>query len=280
MKRAGGLVTGCIVVLVACTSGGEGTTEPKPSDVAASSTTGPEGGLRLVALGDSIVYGLECPGCSLFVDQYASKLSEATGEEVTVDNLAVPGDEVRQLVQATQTQSSMREAIARANAVVVTIGINDLPWNRLDDPCGVAPDYPVVAWDEITEACTDRVTAEYGRDLDAVLAEIDSLREGNPTLLRVTTVYNAVIGNDVDPSWDSPDAVAPSVYANERFVEAQCEAASDHGGECADTYHALNGKTGEHPAATFLADDYTHLAQDGHDAFAEALITTGYAPIA
>lgn len=236
--------------------------------------------LRLVALGDSIEVVTRL-GDSLFVDQYAATLSDATDEEVEVDTPAygLPGTGVSQLLESVRAQE-MRWALAYADAVVVTIGINDLPWNRLDDPCEAAPKYPVVAWDKITKACTDRVTAEYQRDLDAVLTEIDALREGEPTLLRVTTVYNAVIDNHVDPSWDSPDAVAPSIYAIERFAEAQCAVARDHGGDCADTYHAVNGKSGQEAAGAFLMGDYTTLAQKGHDAFAQALIATGYAPLA
>jgi len=50
------------------------------------------------------------------------------------------------------------------------------------------------------------------------------------------TVYNAVIGDHVDPTWDSPEA-------------------------------------GD--ATPFFADDHTHLNQAGHDLTAEALSSLG-----
>ena len=38
---------------------------------------------------------------------------------------------------------------------VPAVGINDTPWNRLDDACNAAPRYPVVDWRKITAACTE-----------------------------------------------------------------------------------------------------------------------------
>ena len=55
-------------------------------------------------------------------------------------------------------------------------------------------------------------------------------------MLRVTTVYNSVIGDLVDPTWNSPAAVKPSTYAVDQMAEAQCEVAEAHDGLCADTY--------------------------------------------
>jgi len=281
------------VTLAACSNNGgaDNNTNSTRSSSASpsndpSSQASPPGGpaevakpLRLVALGDSIIYGSECPACGLFVDQFGNALSKKTGEKVEVSNLAVPGAEVSDLLDLVRSDEPVRDALGGANAVVVTIGHNDLPYNRLDDPCHVAAHYPVVEWSEITNACTDRVTDQYRQDLDAVLAEIDQARKRRPTLLRVTTVYNSALGDHVDPSWDSPDAVEPSVYATERYAEAQCEVARDHGGECADTYNALNGQAGRDAAGEFLGPDYTHLSQEGHDAFAQALISTGFHPL-
>jgi lysophospholipase L1-like esterase len=284
MNRMRELV-GCVVAvisLISCSNTDGSSTNSASGE--GSDTMSPSGGpsptaepLQLVALGDSIIYGDACPGCALFVDQYAKAWSKQTGEEVEVSNLAVPGAEVAQLLDAVRSDE-LRDALGGADAVVVTIGINDLPFNQLDDPCRVAANYPVIEWSQITKACTNRVADQYRRDLDAVMAQINDLRQGRPTLLRVTTVYNSVIGDHVDRSWDSPEAVAPSVYAVERYTEAQCEVAKANGGECADTYHALNGHSGRDPAGEFLAADYTHLAQKGHDAFAKALIATGFDP--
>jgi len=207
-------------------------------------------------------------------------MRDALGVEVETRNLAVPGAAVADLLELVRTDPTVLGSLAEADAILVTIGINDLAFGRLDDPCDVAPDFPRVRWSSITHSCIDEATAEYQRDLTAVLDEIDALRAGEPTMLRVTTVYNSVIGDLVDPTWNSPAAVEPSTYAVDRMAEAQCQVAEAHGGLCADTYRALNGEDGSESAQPFLNPaDATHLAQPGEDAFAAALIALGFAPL-
>jgi lysophospholipase L1-like esterase len=207
-------------------------------------------------------------------------MRDALSMEVETRNLAVPGAEVADLLELVRTDSTVQSALTEANAILITIGINDLAFGRLDDPCDVAPDFPRVRWSSITHSCVEEATAEYQRDLNAVLDEIDGLRAGEPTMLRVTTVYNSVIGDLVDPTWNSPAAIEPSRYAVDRMAEAQCEVAEAHDGLCADTYHALNGEDGSESAQPFLNPaDATHLAQTGADAFAAALIALGFAPL-
>jgi lysophospholipase L1-like esterase len=231
-------------------------------------------------MGDSIALGETCSGCATYPEQLASAMGEKLAAKVEVDNLAVPGAEVADLGELARSDPATRDAIANADAVVVTVGHNDLAYNRLDDPCEVAADYPRVEWGSITHACVDRATAEYRRDLDGLLDMVDELRGGQATMLRVTTVYNSVIGDEVDPTWSSPTAIEPSTYAVHRMAKAQCEVAEQHDGVCADTYHALNGKDGGESAQSFLnPPDATHLAQSGQDAFAAVLIELGFSPL-
>lgn len=254
-------------------------TEQTPASTSASAPT-PDAAIQLVVLGDSIAKGNACPGCTLYPEQVAAAMEESLGRDVEVRNLAFDGAEVANLLDAVRNESAMRASISDAEAIIVTVGHNDLAYNRLDDPCGVAPDYPRVSWSRLTHDCIDEATDEYRRDLDDVLAEIDDLRAGRPTMLRVTNVYNSTIGDLVDPTWDSPKAIEPSSYAVQRMVRAQCEIASQHDGVCLSTYHPLNGVDGLESAQPFLnPGDATHLAQPGHDAFAEALVAAGFSPL-
>jgi Tol biopolymer transport system component/lysophospholipase L1-like esterase len=234
--------------------------------------------LRIVALGDSIIFGEQCEGCSLFVDQYAAALSDSTGRKVRVNNLSVPGTEVAQLKEAIPSEA-FRRVLVHADGVVITVGGNDLPFNRSDDPCHVSGQFPVVQWDQLTRSCTRHVARQFSRDLDAVLTEIATIRHGKPTLVRVTTMHNYVIGDHVDPGWDAPDAVAPAAYAVDVLDKAQCAVARAHDAKCADTRRAVNGKSGREDAAPFLAQDHCHLSQAGHNAYARALIASGFDPI-
>lgn len=114
---------------------------------------------------------------------------------------------------------------------------------------------------ELDAGCIDRVVADYKHTLDQILTQIDRLRgcgevPGVPpcsergqsdTLLRIVTVYNSTIGDNVDPSWNSPLAIAPTVRANNLMVHAQCEVIRIHGGRCADIYRVMNGPTEADP---------------------------------
>ncbi len=146
--------------------------------------------------------------------------------------------------------------------VVITIGFNDTPWNRVDDPCHAAPRYPVIEWSKITPECTTQVTHQFSAALGKVMSTSSALRGDKPLLLRVTTVYNNVIGDHNDPGWDAHAAVTPSVLGNAAFAVAQCAVARAHGGECAVMGPLMNGMGGRRDADRYLAD-HTHLNQAG-----------------
>jgi hypothetical protein len=99
-------------------------------------------------------------------------------------------------------------------------------------------------------------------------------------MLRVVTAFNTVIGDTVDPTWNSPAAVEPSVYNVAQLAALQCRLAKRHGGKCADAMHAFNGKDGRKSAQAFLNPaDATHLAQSGHDTIAKLVVGLGFEPL-
>ena len=126
----------------------------------------------------------------------------------------------------------------------------------------------------------DAALAEYERDLDALLGEIDGLRGSRATMLRVVTAVNTAPGDLVDPTWNLPAAVEPSTYSVERMANGQCQLVERHGGECADVFHVLNGVDGRQSAQRFLNPaDATHLSQRGHDVVADTVIALGFEPL-
>jgi lysophospholipase L1-like esterase len=273
------LTTGAVLLIASC-SGPPGSASETTMTTAATSTSASKPAMRLVVLGDSIALGETCVGCATYPEQLAVAMANALDVDVETENLSVAGAEVADLLKLVRSDPTVRDSIADADAVLITIGWNDLAFARLDDPCDVAPHFPRIEWGSITHDCVDAATAEYRRDLDSALSEIDTLRSGRPTMLRLTTVYNAVIGDKVDPTWDSEAAIEPSTYAVEQMANLQCEIVEEHGGACADTYHALNGKDGGDSAQPFLNPaDATHLAQRGEDAFSRALVTLGFSPL-
>jgi lysophospholipase L1-like esterase len=73
--------------------------------------------------------------------------------------------------------------IARADLITITVGNNDLPWLATADPCRQRYD----------TACRKRFLSAYTANLEGILTQIDRLRAGKPTAVRVTTIYNDVI---------------------------------------------------------------------------------------
>ena len=187
---------------------------------------------------------------------------------------------VGDILEYVRTDSAARDELRAADAVIISVSQNDLPYNRGDNPCRVAPHYPRIQWAELTHECMDAVLAEYERDLDALLSEIDELRAGRAAMLRVVTAVNTQPGDLVDPTWNSPAAIEPSTYSVERMATVQCRLAKRHGGKCADVFHVLNGPDGRRSAQRFLnPKDATHLWHRGHDVVADTVIALGFRPL-
>ena len=263
------------------------TTKPttKPATSSATSPSDVLPATRIVVLGDSNASPTSCYRCSTFPQQVAAALGEAQGSRAEVVDLAwelsnpKPAEMV-DIVRFVRSSDAARDALAGADAVLILGAQNDLAYNRRDDPCGVAPAYPRVRWQGLTHDCMDAVLRDYEGHLEALLDEIDALRTGEPTMLRIVTAYNSVIGDLVDPTWNSPAALEPSTYHVSRMVAIQCRLAARHSGQCADAFHALNGPDGGQSAQPFLNSvDAAHLAQRGHDEVAALLVDLGFAPL-
>jgi lysophospholipase L1-like esterase len=245
----------------------------------------PAAPLYMVVLGDSTAQPSECPECTDYAHLYAREIEKATRRHVEVDNRGTPQQGSMHMLQTSQALANvyadhgLRRAIAGADVVVIGLGFNDTAWGRLDDPCEAAPEFPVVDWDQVTDECQQRVTHENKQALDILLTQVNQLRAGRPTLLRVVTPYDAVLGDAVDPGWDTPETAAVARRGNGLLAAAECELAGFHGGACADVYHALNGADGRTSAQPFLVNS-THLNQAGHREVASLLAGLGYAPLA
>jgi lysophospholipase L1-like esterase len=268
-------ITAGLALVAAAAASGCGGADPVAAAPTATAQTRP---LSLVAIGDSIAIPM-CGGCESFVDLWGHRVSRDLRRPVTVVTDSRPEAEATDTLKLVTTDAATRADLEAADLIVVQIGFNDTPWNRKDDPCRAAPRYPVIKWRKITAPCIDRVARQYERMLDAILTEVSRLRAGKPTAVRVTTLYNAVIGNHVDPSWDSPAAVAPSKAAIARFAQLQFRLATKHHGTCVAVHRAFNGADGSKPAGGLLAADYTHPSARGHELIARLLTQAGTDPL-
>jgi hypothetical protein len=274
----------CVVLASGCSGGSEpeGSAGSPTSSAAAASTEETPSETRLVVLGDSNAHPSSCYGCEVFADQVAEAMSKQFGWQVRVVNLGWALDnphpaQVTDVDQYVRTDEAAREAIRGAHAVLILVSQNDLAYNRGDDPCGVAPNYPRIRWADLTHECMDEALADYERGLESLLDEIDHLSAGHPTLLRIVTAYNTVPGDLVDPTWNSKAALEPSAYDVTRTAAVQCRLATQHNGECADVVSFFNGPEGRGSAQSYLDPlDATHLNQAGHDAIARSIIDLGF----
>jgi len=240
-----------------------------PSTVAAT-PSGPH--LTYVALGDSLLYALEedCNSCTSAVVAYGAKAGADLGIPVEVHNLTMHNgltspvllSYIKQGTQIGRAGEDARKAVASADIVSVTIGFNDSTMAAADDLAAFSKRYKTT--------------------LDAILTQIDTLRAGKPTIVRVTEIYNNGIGER--PELD-PDGPGTGVHVWKPITEAQneviCAVAKAHAAVCVDIYHPFNGPDGTSSpgAAGYLGPDGIHPSQLGQDAIAAALVATGYKPL-
>jgi lysophospholipase L1-like esterase len=211
-----------------------------------------------------------------FINLFGQSLGRALRRPVAVANLSDhTGIYSRDLLQHLLHSTPMRQAVRAADVIVVTIGHNDPPWNREDDSCDGKQVAPEVDWSSYGSECVQAIAQVYRTNLDGILREIRALRKGKPTLVRVTTDYNDLIG---DPS-------LPTIagQAGKPFYDADtpitCKLARKYGGMCVDTYHAFNGPNGTRSATKLLGPDHTHPNARGHQLIARLLVRAGYRPL-
>ncbi len=226
-----------------------------PATLAPTAAPAPVAPWSLVVVGDSIPYNSpsDCPGCTGFVDRYATGIFQATGHPVQVQNLSQHNNlGTDGLLKELQSDTARRAALAGADIIIVSIGGNDIAWNINDDPCdGPTTDSP--DWSKFNPTCAAAAAEIFRPKLESVYSQIAALRAGKPTIFRTNNRYNDFIDANFPPE---------GVKATHDLVEAWnamlCPAAQAHGFTCADIYHAFNGSDGITPAGDLLAGDYTH----------------------
>jgi hypothetical protein len=233
------------------------------ADTAPAASVEPEG-LTYVALGDSWIQGAHCNGCRTFAQTHAEALSESLGKPVTFQSLAgdyqpyfeTPGGGGSTgLRKALQMDEVFRENVAAGDIIVISTGPND--FGRIGKAiekgtCGGADD----------TACVAELDRRWHRDFDAILSEIEELRAGQPTAIRLVSVPNEFN----DPSF-SPATRRGWEAAFEALAQAMCDNAKKHDVVCIDTRLVLNGPDFEQPPDVD--------AQESMDAVAALLAETG-----
>lgn len=254
------VVTALALVLVVsgCGSGGSSSAKPKA--------------LNLTVIGDSIPYNSpeDCPGCTGFVDRYATALEAETGRKVTINNYSEHNGLTLPMLLA--EMDSLDPELKKADVLLVGIAHNS---NLLAEerPCGGdrdANENP--KWSLITRACSERSVAKYRPEYVELFHHLAGLRPGKQTLLRTINRYNDAIGYTGIPK---------RVFGKTKMVldawnTMLCSTAEAEGFGCADIYHAINGSDGLTASGDNLADDYTHPSEKGNKVIAKVLVGLGF----
>ena len=234
--------------------------------------------LSLVGLGDSIPGAGDRDGptgvctCVSYVRRYGELAASALGAPVETTNLARDdGLGSSALLNRVRTEERYRTAIAAADLITLTIGTND--WQG-------ACDWPG------DEACWAAGAASVPADIDAILSEIEELRAGKPTVIRVTNYYDWYIDFPNNPtSLGDPNGPIPQEFldyyrgALEAFNASICDSAAKHDTVCVDIAGPFNGTAHDQAATDLLNADHVHPNQAGHDLIANTIAAAGYNPL-
>lgn len=257
-RRLGiGLVVAAILTLVACSS------EPGEKGASAEPTEGESAGLVYVSLGDSWPEGAHCEGCRTFPQLHAEALEQMLGRPITLKDLAGQaqpyfeshGGGAASLLESIEADEAFRDEVATGDIIVIATGPNEIEqaFEAIQHgTCGGKDDM----------ACVDELGRTWDRDFDAILEEIETLRDGRPTAVRLVNAANGFI----DPSFSRERARGVAAIF-ETLTRVLCDNAEAHGAVCVDVRPVLNGPD--------LAQPVNDSSQESMDAVAELLVQTG-----
>jgi hypothetical protein len=259
------------MVLIACSGQIETASSLAPDSVASDAgTPSPSNdlGLTVVALGDSWVEGAHCGGCRTFAGLYADGLEGLTGQPVEFVDLT--GDRTTDstaLLDSLRTDDQIRAAVADADVVLIATGPNE--GSITTEPlaagtCGGADNLD----------CVRALGERWATNFDASLDEIEELRDGTPTAIRLVNAANIFtsepsIATDLGLEEDfASDAFALNF---ELLTQAVCDAAEAHDAQCVDVRPILNGPDLDQPT--------DENSPENMQAIADALVETGLAEL-
>jgi lysophospholipase L1-like esterase len=194
-----------------------------------------------IAFGDSWPYGAHCNGCKPFPQLFADALAVTTDHSIHFINLTTNGGTSQSLLNSIQRFQNIRDAVMSADIIVIATGANDL------DPafdlyvagnCGGADHFD----------CFRKVAEGWRVSFDGILTEIESLRSGKPTAIRLVTNSNEFL---FDPGlidlFGTKFGLEGGALITAMHHDVLCEVAAKHGAKCVDLRPVLNGPNFDKP---------------------------------
>jgi hypothetical protein len=244
------LSTICALVFTACGgSSSEAKSGATLNSTSSSSSTAP--GVRawnVVAFGDSWPEGAHCGGCRSFAELWADDLESLTSRQTNFTDFTgslEPGvgesETSSSLLASLRTNETTRAATKTADIILVATGPNEIDQAYLPikaRTCGGA--------DQLE--CIRGLGRLWSENFDAILTEIENLRSGKPTAIRLVDAANPFV-SDAEINEGMPDDFATTEGAMifDQLKRAMCAAATNHGAVCVDVRPILNGQTMDSP---------------------------------
>ena len=248
------------------------------SPIAAQATerqlpTGPEAEWDLVVIGDSSLWGLR--------RALAAQIEADVGVKVVSHDCTVGGLSAGRVLQALRTGESANPKLAALpdllkDAEFVVMFAN--PEDSMDPE--KLKDFEMCfhyrAVENPAESCSPESFERYTADLAAIWAEILELREGQPTVLRATDIYNPLVS-----PWKEFGDFDGCTECWERMSNAVRLAAEAQGVPFLSRYDAFNGADhGEDPREKgYIQSDGEHPSDLASRYTAELLSEMGYEPV-
>lgn len=214
-----------------------------------------------VAFGDSWPYGAHCNGCKPFPALYADGLAATTDHSIDFINLTTNGGTSQSLLKDIQTSQKTREAVKSADIIVISTGANDL-----EDAFGLFAAGNCGGTDHFD--CFRKVAEGWRISFGGILTEIETLRNGKPTAIRLVTNSNEALS---DPGlieiFGQKDSSGGGAFLTGLHHDVLCEVAAKHGATCVDLRPVLNGPNFDKPQDV--------NTQEAMQAVADALLASG-----
>lgn len=205
--------------------------------------------MTYVALGDSWPEGAHCGGCRTFAGLYADDLATLTGDRIDFEDLtgeAQPyfeslGGGSASLLKALRSDSATRDLVAMGDIIMIATGPNEI---------GVAYD-PYKAGkcggsDHM--ACFRALGHLWQKNFDAILQQIEQLRAGKPTAIRLVDAANVFVSDQsLVEGLEKDFATTRGALIFELLNDALCDNAKKHHAVCVDVRPILNGPTLDQP---------------------------------
>lgn len=233
-----------------------------------SMPSGADAEWTLVVIGDSSMWSLG--------EALASQIEKEMGVKLVLVDDALGALSAGEVLKALQTGKSERARLEALPAALKEAEMVVMFVNPLDS---INPEHPLDAngcfMGMAPLACEEETFNQYVTDLEAIWSEVITLREGKPTILRATDIYNPLINN-----WKQFEIFEACNECWMNMSAANRQAAEKYGIPFFSRYDAFNGVThDEDPTKKgYILRDGEHPSWEGALFTADLLSKMGYEP--